>query len=135
LERGSGKAGRIAVCPLSSFSTADGETKCGNFYERMSVDHQPNNYSTGNNQHFQFYSKVKPMKNKSEIFISYAWKDAHEKAEDSREKIVDEICRIFVGHGYEILRDKNHLTYRQSIRDFMQRLGKGNYIIAVISDK
>ena len=75
------------------------------------------------------------MKNKTEIFISYAWKDAHEKAEDSREKIVDEICRIFAGHGYEILRDKNHLTYKQSIRNFMERLGKGNYIIAVISDK
>ena len=75
------------------------------------------------------------MENNIEIFISYAWKDSNQSIEESREKIVDEICASFAKKKYEIVRDKNHLTYKQSIKRFMDRIGQGNYIIAVISDK
>ncbi len=63
-----------------------------------------------------------------EIFISYAW------GGDS-ETIVDEIARIFAEAGYSIERDKTHLNYRKSIREFMDSIGRGKYIIVVVSDK
>jgi len=37
--------------------------------------------------------------------------------------------------GYLVTRDKSHTAYRDSIKDFMQRIGCGKYIIAVVSDK
>jgi len=67
------------------------------------------------------------LKTQKEIFVSYAW------GGDS-ESIVDEICVAFEDSGYKITRDKSDLTYRQSIKDFMNRIETGSFIIAVISD-
>lgn len=64
----------------------------------------------------------------SEIFISYAWKG-------ESESLVDRICDTFTSQGFQIRRDKSTLTYRDSIREFMDRIGRGKYIIAVVSDK
>jgi hypothetical protein len=68
------------------------------------------------------------LKTQKEIFVSYAWGGESEST-------VDEICVAFEEAGYKITRDKTDLTYRQGIKNFMNRIGAGSFIIAVISDK
>jgi hypothetical protein len=63
-----------------------------------------------------------------QIFISYAWGE-------TREKIVNEIYNIMIAKGYNVIRDKMSLAYKGNIKEFMQRIGKGKYVILVISDK
>lgn len=62
------------------------------------------------------------------VFISYAWGG-------EREEIVDQIDRSLQERGLKILRDKRDLGYRGSIREFMERIGQGNCVIVVVSDK
>ena len=69
-----------------------------------------------------------------EIFLSYAWGDPHETGE-SREALVDRLYATLVARKYNVLRDKKDNGYRQTIRGFMQRLGKGKLVVVVISDK
>ncbi len=66
--------------------------------------------------------------NDSEIFVSYAWKG-------ESEVLVDEICQTFTAKGYKIVRDKSTMIYKDSIKNFMDQIGRGKFIIAVISDK
>ncbi len=65
---------------------------------------------------------------KPEIFISYAWGG-------ESEHIVNEICVKLGSEKYTIIRDKIDLGYKGNIQEFMQRIGTGNYIIVIISDK
>jgi hypothetical protein len=65
---------------------------------------------------------------KPEIFISYAWGEI-------RENIVNEIYNSMIDKGYNVIRDKVSLAYKGNIKEFMQRIGKGKYVILVISDK
>ena len=62
------------------------------------------------------------------VFISYAWGG-------EREDIVNEIDETLQQRGIRIVRDKRALGYRGSIRDFMERIGRGSCVIVVISDK
>jgi hypothetical protein len=62
------------------------------------------------------------------VFISYAW-----GAE--REDIVNEIDETLQQRGIRIVRDKRALGYRGSIKEFMERIGRGSCVIVVISDK
>ncbi len=62
------------------------------------------------------------------IFISYAWGD-------EREKIVNQIDQALQKRGIKITRDKRDLGYKGSIKEFMERIGQGNCVIVVISDK
>jgi internalin A len=62
------------------------------------------------------------------VFISYAWKG-------ESEEIVDKIDRSLQGRGIRITRDKRDLGYKGSISEFMERIGNGNCVIVVISDK
>ena len=65
------------------------------------------------------------------VFISYAWgEETHE-----REAIVNQLDRSLRARGLTIIRDKRDLGYKGMIRDFMQRIGAGNCVIVVISDK
>lgn len=64
----------------------------------------------------------------NEIFISYAWKG-------ESEAVVDQLCAAFAAHGYSITRDKSTMTYKDSIHEFMERIGRGKFIIAVVNDK
>lgn len=63
-----------------------------------------------------------------EIFISYAWGG-------KSEEIVRKLYKALTEKGYNIILDKIHLGYIGRIKEFMQRLGTGHYIITVISDK
>jgi formylglycine-generating enzyme required for sulfatase activity len=62
------------------------------------------------------------------VFISYAW------GEES-EEIVDQIDQALQQRGVTIIRDKRNLGYKGSISAFMERIGQGNCVIVVISDK
>ncbi len=69
------------------------------------------------------------------IYISYAWKDQKTEVGKQREVLVDKICNRLVEQKYKLIRDKNHLVLGNSIKDFMREIGRGNYLIIVISDK
>jgi DNA-binding NtrC family response regulator len=62
------------------------------------------------------------------VFISYAWGD-------EREETVNQIDESLQKCGLKIIRDKRDLGYKGSIREFMERIGKGDCVIVVISDK
>ena len=82
------------------------------------------------------YSKSLPYKSiiygtkmkKSEIFISYAWGG-------ESETIVNEICDCLDKNNMKYYRDKKDISYKGNIKEFEELLGKGNYIILVVSDK
>ncbi len=71
----------------------------------------------------------------NQIYISYAWKDNNTELGRQREALVDRICAVLLAKRYNLIRDRNHLTLGQSIQKFMQEIGRGNYVILVISDK
>jgi hypothetical protein len=63
-----------------------------------------------------------------EIFISYAWGGENEE-------YVNNLDRTLQEKGITIIRDKRNLGYKGLIKDFMERIGRGKCVIAVISDK
>jgi len=63
-----------------------------------------------------------------EVFISYAW-------QGESEKIAVEIEKEFGERGLKIIRDKTFLEYTGRIKAFMEKIGQGQYIILVISDR
>lgn len=62
------------------------------------------------------------------VFISYAWKG-------ESEELVNQIDQSLQERGIKIIRDKRDLGYKGSIGAFMERIGQGNCVILVISDK
>src|SRR5688572_147720 len=62
------------------------------------------------------------------VFISYAWGG-------ESEEIVNQIDQALQARGLKIIRDKRDLGYKGSISGFMERIGQGNCVIVVISDK
>jgi hypothetical protein len=62
------------------------------------------------------------------VFISYAWGG-------EREEIVNQIDQALQKRGLKMIRDKRDLGYKGSITEFMERIGRGNCVIVVISDK
>ena len=80
-------------------------------------------------QYGLFASKVDlTIKNELGVFVSYAWGG-------ESEQIVDKLEQAFVKRGLSIVRDKRNLGYKGRIEEFEQRIGKGQCIILVISDK
>jgi hypothetical protein len=63
-----------------------------------------------------------------QVYISYNWQ------EDSNE-IANQIVQAFEAKGIEVIRDKTHTGYKDSIKKFMQKIGQGQYVITVISDR
>ena len=62
------------------------------------------------------------------VFVSYAWGG-------ESEEIVNQIDQALQQRGLKIIRDKRDLGYKGSINAFMERIGQGNCVIVVISDK
>ncbi|MBC7875922.1 MAG: toll/interleukin-1 receptor domain-containing protein [Anaerolineales bacterium] len=62
------------------------------------------------------------------IFVSYAWGG-------ESEEIVNQIDQAMQKRGIKITRDKRDLGYKGSIKEFMERIGQGNCVILVVSDK
>lgn len=63
-----------------------------------------------------------------EIFISYAWGE-------TREDIVNKLYDSLTSKGYNVIRDKVTLGYRGKIKEFMERIGAGQAVIVVLSEK
>jgi tetratricopeptide (TPR) repeat protein len=63
-----------------------------------------------------------------EIYISYAWQGESEAA-------VDAICAALRARFLEYQRDKESMDYRGSIRAFMESIGRGKFVIAVVGEK
>ena len=62
------------------------------------------------------------------VFISYAWGEENEI-------IVNQLDEALQARGMKIIRDKRDLDYTGSIKMFMERIGTGDCVIVVISDK
>ena len=73
-------------------------------------------------------SKNVSLNYKQSVFISYAWGD-------ESDEIVNQIDHALQERGIKITRDKLDLGYKGSIKEFMERIGQGNCVIVVISDK
>jgi hypothetical protein len=71
------------------------------------------------------------LKFEKEIFISYAWG----KEGEEREDFVNHLDKTLQTKGIKIVRDKRDLPYKGLIKSFMERIGRGKCVIAVISDK
>ncbi|MGF1991008.1 MAG: COR domain-containing protein [Nostoc sp. ZfuVER08] len=69
-----------------------------------------------------------PMEFEKEIFISYAWGG-------ESEQFVNQLDETLQAKGIKIIRDKRDLGYKGLIKAFMERIGRGKCVIAVISDK
>lgn len=69
------------------------------------------------------------------IYISYAWKDRDQNMNESREHIVNELCKAFEQKGYHVMRDKTDMGYRDRISEFMKNIAKADVVISVISNK
>ena len=63
-----------------------------------------------------------------QVYISYAWGG-------ESERIVNELDADLQAKGILVIRDKRDLGFKGMIRDFMQQIGRGHAVIAVISDK
>ena len=63
-----------------------------------------------------------------EIFISYAWGG-------ESEQFVNKLDETLQAKGITIIRDKRDLPYKGQIKAFMERIGRGKCVLAVISDK
>jgi internalin A len=71
---------------------------------------------------------------KPEYFVSYAWGDTTPE-ERTREAVVDHICGAAEQRGITILRDKKVIGLGERVSKFMQRLGRGDRVFVILSDK
>jgi len=86
-----------------------------------------NTQSIDNSSHFN--NQQRDMNNyENAVFVSYAWGSESERS-------VDDLERFFSKQGISIVRDKKNLDYKSSIEAFEQRIGRGQCIVLVISDK
>lgn len=65
---------------------------------------------------------------KPSIYISYAWNF-------ESESIVEAIEKKFQKKNIPIIRDKIDLKYKGQIKEFMEQIGRGKYVILIISNK
>ncbi len=63
-----------------------------------------------------------------QVFISYAWGG-------ESELVADELQEILNANSFVLVRDKTDLAFKGLIREFMERIGQGNLVVLVISDK
>jgi len=65
---------------------------------------------------------------RKEVFVSYAW-TPESKA------IVDQIENALASSDIALIRDRNELRYKDSIRTFMERIGRGKCIVTLLSKR
>jgi GTPase SAR1 family protein len=63
---------------------------------------------------------------KKEVFVSYKWMD-------ESNAIVDQLEKTLSTSGIRLFRDKNEMKYKDSIQDFMKRIGRGKSIVVILS--
>ncbi len=75
----------------------------------------------------KYYHPISQPMNQ-QVYISYNWQ------EDSNE-MANQLVQAFAAKGIEIIRDKTHTSYKDSIKNFMRQIGQGKCVVAVISDR
>ncbi|HIK04987.1 MAG TPA: toll/interleukin-1 receptor domain-containing protein [Trichormus sp. M33_DOE_039] len=98
----------------------------GDTWEKLSHPSKIINYYLSNR--FKTNNIIFPLAYETEIFISYAW------GGDS-ETYVNSLDQLLQSQGITIVRDKRNLGYKGLIKTFMEKIGRGKCVIAVISDK
>jgi internalin A len=71
----------------------------------------------------------------TEFFVSYAWGDDASPEGRERESIVDRLCTEAEARGVHIIRDKTTLRTGDRITLFMHRIGAGDRVFVVLSEK
>ncbi len=69
-----------------------------------------------------------------EYCVSYAWGDDSPEGKE-RGLVVDRLCQLATNKGIRILRDKQDLRLGDQLSKFMRRIGRGDRVIVIISDK
>ncbi len=64
---------------------------------------------------------------RKEVFVSYAWVP-------KSKAVVDRLQAALKERGIPMIRDRNEMRYKDSIRDFMRRIGRGKAIVVVVSE-
>jgi internalin A len=67
-------------------------------------------------------------------YVSYAWNDSSAEGK-TREAIVDRLCAEAQARGTPIIRDKTTLKVGDSIARFMNKIGRGDRVFVILSDK
>lgn len=66
--------------------------------------------------------------NNKKVYISYSWK------EPSNHIVMNNLVPAFISNNIEFALDKNDCNYLDNIPEFEERIGRGEFIVAVISD-
>jgi internalin A len=69
-----------------------------------------------------------------EYFVSYAWGDETPEGRE-REAVVDRLCEAAEERGVKIIRDRHDMRFRDRISTFMDRIGRGERVYILLSDK
>jgi internalin A len=75
-----------------------------------------------------------PPSGRTEWYVSYAWGDATTEGR-KREDIVDRLCEAADRRGIRIERDKRAMSLGDSITKFMARIGDGDRVFVILSEK
>ncbi|WP_298373065.1 COR domain-containing protein [Azospirillum sp.] len=78
------------------------------------------------------FAQEKPAQ--PEWYVSYAWGDKTREGK-AREKLVDRLCAAAEARGRKILRDNEVLGLGERISAFMRRIGGGDRVFVILSDK
>lgn len=70
------------------------------------------------------FKKFEKEENMKKIFLSYCWKN---------EETANSIDNLFNSEGIKVIRDKHDLQYRDSIKDFMEKVRDADFVIMLIS--
>lgn len=70
----------------------------------------------------------------ADVFISFAWGDESEAGE-VRQKAVDSLEKRLRDWGYNPLMDRNQLGNGDQISEFMKRIGRGDCVLVILSEK
>ncbi|MEM9216810.1 MAG: COR domain-containing protein [Cyanobacteria bacterium P01_F01_bin.150] len=68
------------------------------------------------------------LKPEKEVFISYAWSG------DS-EEMANKVDTTLQSKDITLIRDKRDLGFKGRIKEFMEKIGRGNAVVVIISDK
>ena len=82
-------------------------------------------------------TKISPVaepRTKPDWYISYAWGDDTPEGR-ARAEIVDKLCAAAEAAGHRILRDRDQLSLGDSISAFMKRIGSGDRVFVILSEK
>jgi internalin A len=78
---------------------------------------------------------VQEKPSEPEWYVSYAWGDDRTDAGRARQAAVDRLCEAAAAKGHHILRDKDVMSLGDSISAFMRRIGGGDRVFVILSDK